>query len=183
MNGGPRPSASRSGAPASSQRPASQPPDGRGRLPPPTTVGGLRGKDQPPRSRVRGNSHARCAPCGASSHPWRSQEALEGGAWATSLPAVERPTGPEHAGRRARLPEGAVRQVGFDPADMVKARLPESQSPVVKVSTRRKERLRTAADPCDGMNREVVAPSRGEHWPVRSSKGMSGAPTSASDVC
>ena len=79
--------------------------------------------------------------------------------------------------------EDAVEQVAFDPADMVKAKLPESQSPGVKVSTRRQERLRTAADPCDGMNREAVAPSREGHWPVRSSKGMSGAPTSASDVC
>jgi hypothetical protein len=134
-------------------------------------------------SRMTRDCHVRWAPCGASAHPRFSRETLEGGVWATSLPAVERPTGPEHAGRRARLPEGAVRQVVFDPADRVKAKLPESQSPVVKVSTRRKERLTTAADPCDGMNREVVAPSRGGHWPVRSSKGMSGAPTSASDVC
>ena len=145
-------------------------------------------RSEPPRSgaqglsRMTGNRHVRCAPCGASAHPRFSRETLEGGVWATSLPAVERPTGPEHAGRRARLPEGAVRQVVFDPADMVKARLPESQSPVVKVSAWRKERLRTAADPCEAMNREAVAPSREGHWPVRPSKGMSGAPTSASDV-
>lgn len=44
---------------------------------------------------------------------------------------------------------------------MVKAELLEPQSPVVKVRTRRKKRLITAADPCDGMNREAVAPSRG----------------------
>src|SRR3954451_2984370 len=104
-------------------------------------------------SRMTRDCHVRCAPWGASSHPRLSRETREGGVWATSLLAAERPMGPEHAGRRTRLPEGAVRQVAFDPADMVKARLPESQSPVVKVNTRRKERLRTAADPCDGMNR------------------------------
>jgi hypothetical protein len=44
---------------------------------------------------------------------------------------------------------------------MVKARLLEPQSPVVKVSARRKKRLITAVDPCIGMNREADAPSRG----------------------
>ena len=57
-----------------------------------------------------------------------------------------------------------------------------TQSSGVKVTTRRKERLITVADPCDGMNREVVAPSRRGHWPMRPSKGMNGAPPSASDV-
>ena len=37
--------------------------------------------------------------------------------------------------------EDAVGQVAFDPADMVKAVLLESQSPVVRVNTRRKKRL------------------------------------------
>jgi hypothetical protein len=133
-------------------------------------------------SRIHRKVDVRCAPCGASSHPWRSQEALEGGAWATSLPAVERPTGPEHAGRKARLSEDAVRQAAFDPADMVKARLLEPQSPVVKVCTRRKERLTTGAVLCGGMNRRAPAPSRDGHWLVRPGKGMNGAPTSASDV-
>ena len=55
---------------------------------------------------------------------------------------------------KARLSEDAVRQVAFDPADMVKARLPESQSPVVNVRTRRKERLTTGASPCDGHEPE-----------------------------
>jgi hypothetical protein len=119
------------------------------------------------RSRVQGNVHARCAPCGASSPPRCNRETLEGGVWATSSPAAERPTGQEHAWRTARLPEGAVQQVAFDPADMVKATLLESQSSVVKVTTRRKKRLTTAADPCDSMNREAVAPSRGGHGLVK----------------
>lgn len=62
-----------------------------------------------------------------------------------------------------RRPEGAIRQVAFDPADTVKARRLESQSPGVNVTTRRKKRLITAAHPCDGMNREAVAPSRKGH--------------------
>jgi hypothetical protein len=37
----------------------------------------------------------------------------------------------------------AVEQVAFDPVDMVKAVLLESQSPVVRVDTRRKKRLIT----------------------------------------
>jgi hypothetical protein len=37
--------------------------------------------------------------------------------------------------------DDAVEHVAFDPVDMVKAALLESQSPVVRVSTRRKERL------------------------------------------
>ena len=65
---------------------------------------------------------------------------------------------------------------------MVKAELLESQSPVVSVNTRRKKRLMTVANLCIGVNREADAPSRAGHWPVWSSKGMNGAPTSASDV-
>jgi hypothetical protein len=69
--------------------------------------------------------------------------------------------GQEHAGSKARLFQDAVEQVAFDPTDMVKARLPESQSPVVNVTTWRKRRLITATDPYVGMNREADAPSRG----------------------
>ena len=74
------------------------------------------------------------------------------------------------------------------PADMVKAVLLESQSPVVKVTTRRKKCLgshrtaTTAATLCVGMNPDADAPSQDGHWPVRSSEGMNRAPTSASDV-
>jgi hypothetical protein len=50
--------------------------------------------------------------------------------------------------------------VAFDPVDMVKAELLESQSPVVKVRTRRKERLITVANLCIGVNREVDVPSQ-----------------------
>jgi hypothetical protein len=62
--------------------------------------------------------------------------------------------------------DDAVEQVAFDPADMVKAALLESQSPVVRVNTRRKKRLRTAATLCTGVNCEVDAPSRG--WTLAS---------------
>jgi hypothetical protein len=74
------------------------------------------------------------------------------------------------------------------PADMVKAVVLEPQSPVVKVTTRRKKCLGslwtaiTAATLCIGMNRRPIHLRRDGHWPVRPSKGMSGAPTSASDV-
>ncbi len=49
---------------------------------------------------------------------------------------------------------------------MVKAGLLESQSPVVKVTTRRKKRLTTVANLCIGVNREAGAPSRG--WTLAS---------------
>jgi hypothetical protein len=61
--------------------------------------------------------------------------------------------------------EDAVGQVAFDPADMVKAVLLESQSPVVKVSTRRKKRLgdlwviSTAANPMQQYEPRTAAPS------------------------
>ncbi|MGH2354722.1 MAG: hypothetical protein ACRDI2_09435 [Chloroflexota bacterium] len=61
---------------------------------------------------------------------------------------------------KERLPDGAVGQAAWNPADMVKARLPESQSPAVNVNTRRKQRLTTAAGPCDRLNRRTDAPSR-----------------------
>ncbi len=56
--------------------------------------------------------------------------------------------------------------MAFDPADMVKAELLESQSAVVKVRTRRKERLVTVASLCIGVNREVDAPS--QDWTLAS---------------
>ena len=62
--------------------------------------------------------------------------------------------------------EDAVEQVAFDPADMVKAALLESQSPVVRVNTRRKKRLTTAASLCIGVNRGADAPSQG--WTLAS---------------
>ena len=80
-------------------------------------------------------------------------------------------------GERRGCRKTLYRQAPFDPADTVKARLLEPQSPVVKVPTRRKERLITGAILCGGMNRRATAPSRDGHWPVRPGKGMSGAPT------
>ena len=62
--------------------------------------------------------------------------------------------------------EDAVGQVAFDPADMVKAVLLESQSPVVRVNTRRKKRLTTVANLCIAMNCEDDAPSQG--WTLAS---------------
>ena len=49
---------------------------------------------------------------------------------------------------------------------MVKAALLESQSPVVKVRTRRKERLITVASLCIDVNREADAPS--QDWTLAS---------------
>jgi hypothetical protein len=40
----------------------------------------------------------------------------------------------------------------------------------------------TATDPYAGMNWRLAHLHGFGHWPVRLSKGMSGAPTSASDV-
>ena len=70
-------------------------------------------------------------------------------------------------------------------------RLPRLMAQALERQNRRLERIerkvdrmldQTVADLCICMNREADAPSRGGHWPMRSSKGMSGAPTSASDV-
>jgi hypothetical protein len=44
---------------------------------------------------------------------------------------------------------------------MVKAKLPEIQSPGVKVSAHRKKRLITGANLCARMNRRADAPSQG----------------------
>ena len=90
--------------------------------------------------------------------------------------------GQEHAGSKARLFQDAVEQVAFDPTETVKAILPESQSPVVNVTTWRKLRLITATDLCIGMNCGLMHLRGIGHWPVRPSKGMSGAPNSVSDV-
>jgi hypothetical protein len=88
---------------------------------------------------------------------------------------------PASAGSTARRPAGAVRPVAFDPAARVQARRPQAHAPGVQVTTRRKQRLTTAADPCAGRNREAVAPSRGGPWLVKPRQGRRGAPTSAAD--
>ena len=66
---------------------------------------------------------------------------------------------------------------------MVKARLPEPQSPVVEMHTQRKRRLITAATACRGMNRGSRHPRAAGRRPVRPVQGMDGAPTSVSGVC
>jgi hypothetical protein len=60
----------------------------------------------------------------------------------------------------------AVERVAFDPADMVKAVLLESQSPVVRVNTRRKKLLIPAANLYISVNRGADAPSQG--WTLAS---------------
>src|SRR5512132_3497435 len=121
------------------------------------------------------------APRGALLYPRRSREELEGrflGPMAYPDPKGERDS--SMLGKR-RSCSGVRGGASWDPCDMAKAGLPESQSPEdAKIRPPEGHLLpapRSATASCRGRNLRGV-----ERCPVRAIKEMSGTPTSRSDV-
>jgi len=86
-----------------------------------------------------GEPHARCAPCGASLYPHRRWEGL-GRRFLGRLTDLEVKAEGDKSMSGKRWPSGGVQGgVPQDPRDMARAELPEAQSPVVNVRTRRND--------------------------------------------
>jgi hypothetical protein len=129
-----------------------------------------------------GNWPVRCAPRGALSHPWRSQEELEGRFLGQLAYLALKDNGDKSMPVKQPKPEDVYGEGLQDPHDMVKARLLEAQSPAGESDP--PVGITSEADvvSCIGMNRETIQPSRDERYPTRVLKEISRPPTSCSDV-
>ena len=99
----------------------------------------------------------------------------------SNLPDVERLTGQEHVGAEETL-EDAYRVVLRGPRDMVKAKLPEPQSPAVQATHSRPQRLTAVPSRAGHHDFRGAYPPLDGRLVANQFKGTNGAPTSRSNV-